>query len=72
MIGTVNRKRFTCPECGRNAGVEIVYGYPTRRLFRQAERRDVVLGGCIVRNDDPNAQCLECHHRWSHPSALTA
>lgn len=61
------RARFPCPQCGQNAGVSIIYGYPTRRLFRQAERGRVALGGCIVSNDDPDRQCLQCHHRWSHP-----
>ena len=59
------RARFPCPQCRRRAGVEIIYGYPTPRMFREAERGRIALGGCIVREDDPDRHCLECRHRWS-------
>jgi hypothetical protein len=58
--------RFLCPQCNQMAAVEIIYGFPTKRLLRQAERKEVVLGGCVVMGDDPDRRCLNCGHRWSH------
>jgi hypothetical protein len=46
----------TCPDCGRRAR-EIVYGLPSPELF---ERKDVVLGGCVVSPDAPNWDCSRC------------
>ncbi len=45
-----------CPFCGAPA-VEIVYGYPSPDLFDEAERGDVVLGGCIVDDSNPTHCC---------------
>jgi len=58
-----NRK-FLCPKCKQSSGVEIVYGYPSESLFEEAERDEVVLGGCTQMEGAPNRQCLGCGRQW--------
>lgn len=51
----------TCPSCGRRDQVRpIVRGYPSPALEREAERDEVVLGGCMVGDIDPRHQCRRC------------
>jgi hypothetical protein len=47
---------MTCPTCGE-ALVPIAYGYPSQELFEAAERKAVVLGGCIVEPGQPDLAC---------------
>ena len=30
----------------------------------QAERQEIVLGGCIVGENQPDRQCISCEHQW--------
>lgn len=46
----VSRKPCKCPKCGGKV-VKIVYGEPFPELFEQAERKEVVLGGCCINLD---------------------
>ncbi len=46
----VSRKPCKCPKCGGKV-VKIVYGEPCPELFEQAERKEVVLGGCCINLD---------------------
>ena len=56
----VNRKPCKCPKCGGKV-VKIVYGMPTPELYEQAERKEVVLGGCCINLDgNPQWACVEC------------
>lgn len=47
---------ITCPRCGGRA-VPILRGYPSPDAFDAADRGEVVLGGCIVTDDDPAFAC---------------
>jgi len=50
-----------CPACAKSVEpVPIVFGYPSAELFEAAERHEVVLGGCVVYGDEPDARCPEC------------
>jgi predicted Zn-ribbon and HTH transcriptional regulator len=56
------RKPKTCSECGSRRIANILYGYPS---FSDEERRDVelgkiVLGSCVVTDDDPVWSCADC------------
>lgn len=53
-----------CPVCHKKSGVRIIYGYPTEELVEQAEREDVILGGCIQLDGAPNRQCVNCGIQW--------
>ena len=63
-VQKVYRKYF-CPNCKMETGVEIVYGYP---IDPSPEKHgEIVFGGCLVFGDDqPDRQCLNCKHRWKH------
>ena len=61
---TVNRKPCKCTKCGGKV-VPVVYGMPTSELFEQAERKEVVLGGCCINEDgDPQWACVECEQTF--------
>jgi len=59
-----------CPLCG-GSGIPIAYGLPDPDLFRQAERGDVVIGGCIVEDYSPDFRCQSCGHAWIKTSRST-
>ncbi len=55
-----------CPSCSKEWIAEIIWGYPAdmESLEEELERKDIVLGGCLVTNHDPKWECNNCHHRW--------
>ena len=60
----VSRKPFKCPKCGGKV-VKIVYGEPCPELFEQAERKEVILGGCCINLDgNPQWACTECEQQY--------
>lgn len=52
-------KTPNCATCGLPM-VPIVYGFPTEETFEEADKGNVVLGGCIIDFDDPQWACLLC------------
>jgi hypothetical protein len=61
-----------CPACGVEDAVRVVPGEPDAELIRAAERGLVVLGGCIVVEDQAAFSCRACSHRWgSHDDPTT-
>ena len=53
-----------CPKCGGEI-VPIVYGEPLPDILEKAKNKEVVLGGCCVKNgDNPMWACCECNHRF--------
>jgi hypothetical protein len=51
-----------CPQCNA-PGKPIMYGYPLEEAIRQAERGEIVLGGCVITDHDPQWQCSH-GHKW--------
>lgn len=54
-----------CPKCKSKDVVQILYGMPSYEAIQAYERKEVILGGCLVTNNDPDYGCLCCNHRWS-------
>jgi len=54
-----------CPQCGSERAVPIVYGMPGGETIEASERGELVLGGCVVSDDDPEWSCLGCWTQWS-------
>ena len=52
-----------CPRCG-TPGIEIVYGLPGPDLAAEAERGEVIIGGCLVDETNPTHQCPACDTTW--------
>lgn len=57
-----------CPKCNSTNVSKIVYGMPTHEAFGMAERGELILGGCEVRDGQPDYGCLECNFQWSKMS----
>lgn len=53
-----------CPSCGSERTVPIVYSLPSADVERRAQEGEVVLGGCIVEDDQPDRACLDCRAEW--------
>jgi hypothetical protein len=49
-----------CPVCGSTDAVRILYGLPSHETVGRAERREFVLGGCVVGYESPDYQCRGC------------
>ncbi len=54
----------TCPGCGSEDVVTIVYGLPGRELVEESLAGRVALGGCVLFPDAPDRLCRDCHHQW--------
>lgn len=48
-----------CPRCGGTV-LPVVRGYPSFEAFEAYERGEVLLGGCLVGEDDPAERCGAC------------
>ena len=57
-------RKYICPKCKQKTGVNIVYGYPGFDLVEREERQEIVLGGCILEENQPDRQCISCEHQW--------
>ena len=56
-----------CPNCNKEWIARILWGLPAdydKYLEEQIERKDIILGGCLVTDHDPKWECNECNHRW--------
>jgi hypothetical protein len=60
----VNGADGRCPACSSPEAVPILYGFPSEDAARDAEAGKLVLGGCVVGDDDPQWQCRACGRRW--------
>jgi len=60
------KSRVRCPRCGEVSGVPILWGMPDNDASERAERGEVVLGGCLVTDDDPDWSCTNpaCGNEW--------
>ncbi len=59
------KRGTSCPVCGA-AAVPVAYGYATSEMAQEADRGEVVLGGCVLGlpNGDPAWACLSCRIRF--------
>jgi len=56
--------KLRCPNCHELAGAYILYGLPYRNeeLFEKVEKKEIVLGGCIISYE--THECTSCNYRW--------
>lgn len=56
------RKPRKCPFCKSSTIAKILYGMPyfSKELEKELDEGKTVLGGCIVTQDDPPWQCVDC------------
>ena len=56
---------MNCPECNKKWVAEILWGYLDVEVIEEKlEKKEIVLGGCIVTDHDPKWECNNCHHQW--------
>jgi len=50
-----------CPNCNKGWIARILWGYPedTESLEEALEKKEIVLGGCLVTDHDPTLECNE-------------
>ena len=53
-----------CPFCGYGHPMEIVYGMPAHEAEQEAERGEIMLGGCCVTDSDPKWYCPSCRRKF--------
>ena len=60
----VANRPFRCQKCGGKV-VRMVYGMPGPEMYEKAERKEVVLGGCLFNIDgNPQWACCACKQRY--------
>ncbi len=55
--------RQLCPACAKREGVPLIFGFPSDEDFREQERGNVILAGCVL-DSESNLQCRKCAFRW--------
>ena len=55
-----------CPLCNNAKIATIFWGYPSdiTEYEKEIAEGKIVLGGCLVTDQDPKWECNSCHHRW--------
>ena len=54
----------SCPKCKSLNVVSIIYGMPAPELAEDAEKGNVILGGCVIHEDAREYHCKKCNHEW--------
>ncbi len=58
MEATTRQRR--CVRCGSSDAIPIVYGLPTWEAVEEAQRGQIVLGGCVIGHESPAFECAGC------------
>jgi hypothetical protein len=53
-----------CPKCDSENVTPIIYGQPSQEIMRQVKRREIVLGGSVMRRNSPDYACQDCGTKW--------
>lgn len=58
-VEVVRSKPSKCPYCGRKV-LPVRYGSPGPEMMEAADRGEIILGGCLIRDDNPDYTCPCC------------
>ena len=58
------KTKSQCPKCKSKKVISIVYGYPSAEMWKLSEEGKIEIGGCIVRNNNPNYFCKGCGNKF--------
>ena len=63
---TLIEKHPACAQCNKNNVAVIFWGYPADvdAHLKEIDDKEIVVGGCLVSNNDPKWECTDCHFRW--------
>lgn len=57
-------KPLKCHKCGKKSVVKILYGEPTPEAGEWERAGLVVLGGCILNENNPDWACTHCETEY--------
>lgn len=57
-------REIKCPKCKSINTIPIGYGYPGPQMQKEAKKGNLKLGGCVIREDNPDGFCKDCKHEW--------
>lgn len=57
-------RKYICPSCSEDTGVDIVYGEPSIELAEKAKLGEIALGGCVIEPNQPIYRCMSCGFEW--------
>jgi|APSaa5957512535_1039671.scaffolds.fasta_scaffold23260_3 hypothetical protein len=62
----MTEQKLSCPKCKKTWIAEILWGYPADMdvIEEELEKKEMVLGGCLITDNDPQWECNSCHHKW--------
>jgi len=52
----------SCPKCKSNMIIDIVYGFPTKRILEEASNNRIILGGIDNDTNSCNFRCKSCSY----------
>ena len=58
-----------CSYCGGEMR-PVVYGLPSPELFEEADKGDVILGGCCIPSSPAQTRCIDCGHEARATSSV--
>ena len=50
----------SCPKCKSNMIIDIIYGFPTKKMLEDASYNKINLGGCDISPNNPDFKCKSC------------
>ena len=59
-------EKLVCPHCVSPNIAIIFWGFPgdMEDIEKSIENKKLVLGGCLVSDNDPKWECTDCQYRW--------
>lgn len=64
-VSTTRRDRpASCPHCGTDGSIPIVYGYPGAELRLLEQVGEASIGGCVITESALLWECRGCGGRW--------
>ena len=57
-------RKYICPKCKQKTGVTIQYGMPDWEQGELEKRQEIMLGGCVLEENQPDRHCFNCDHEW--------
>ncbi len=53
-----------CPKCNSNMIIDIVYGFPTKKMLEKASSNKITLGGINYDDNDLEYKCKSCGYEF--------
>ena len=70
---TTRERKIPCPACGAKDIARFLFGLPmfSPELEAKLAKRELVLGGCVISEDNPKWHCNVCGHNWGDKKATS-